>query len=329
MDIEAYTVPLHALIALASRHERAITAAWITKYQRLGLLPQDKKPGMGRGRGKPGHYTERLAHQIVPLIQALKLRGKNLGAVGWDLWWFGWHADVRYWRDPLLRQAKIFDEVRSKLTPIGDDDDRPFELLRDVGERLHSTRSKSGVIGAAKRHGSSGATELISLVMGVFMGTYMPFREYAHSTDNHEREESQGLLAKSLTIPISDTDIPKDNSHLPISVEALDGMFSTISGQFSINVSDFISQLSEREIIEARNQIALIMNVIGTVEGQRLTNKQKSIGAKAIYLAHTDKKQQLAYLIGWLVLRRDQQFKNATDQFVKTLKQQIGIPEAS
>ncbi len=282
---------------------------------------------MGRGKGKPGHYTDRLAHQMVPLIQALKLRGKNLDAVGWDLWWFGWHADVRYWRESLLRQAKLFDEVRSKLTPIGEDDDRPFELLRNVGEWLHATRSKTGVIGAAKRHGDSGPTDLISLVMGVFMGTYMPFKEYAHSTDNHEQEESQGLLAKSLTIPINDADIPNDNSHLPISVEALDGMFSTISGQFDINIFDFICQLPEREIIEARNQIVLIMNVIGTAEGQRLSNKQKSIGAKAIFWAHGDQKQQLAYLIGWLVLRREQKFKSTTDQFVENLRRQIGISE--
>src|SRR5277367_2990389 len=122
MNIEAYTVSLAELIALAARHKRNVTRPWITKYERYGLLPPQNKPGLGKGKGKPSHYTPALARQFVPLIQALKLRGKNLPAVGWDLWWYGWYAAPRYWREPLVKKAKWWDAVILRLTPTHEND---------------------------------------------------------------------------------------------------------------------------------------------------------------------------------------------------------------
>jgi hypothetical protein len=325
MDRDAYTVSMDTLIALADRHGRKITPAWITKYQRRGLLPPQKKPGLGRAKGKPSHYTPELAHQLVPLIFALELHGKNLAAAGWGLWWQGWHVDARYWWEPLLREAGVFNEALSMLTPTDDDDDRPDQLLQDIGDQLRNHRSRERLIGAAKRYGGSGITDLLSLVSSVFVGNYMPLKENACFPDNYEQAESQKLLAKTFGLPVLDTDIPKDNTHFPVSIEALDEMFSDISGQFQIDFEGFIRDLPEPVIVEARNQIALLVDVVGRIEKQNQEKNGRSAGAKVILWAHQNQKQQLAYLIGWLVLRQNCHFRNLTDAFAANLRNQIGI----
>jgi hypothetical protein len=328
MEAVAYTVALSDIVALANRHGRKVTRAWIAKYVRAGLLPPQKKPGLGRAGGKPGNYTCALAKQMIPLIQALKLRGKNLPAVGWDLWWYGWHTNSHYWREPLLSTAKTFDEVRSKLTPTDDEDDGPYELLRSMGEQLASIRSTNPLIGAAKRYGESGVTDLLSLVLGVFTGNYIPLADYAHSDDSHEKIENERLLAKALSLPITDADIPGGDSHFPISIEAMDSKFLEISGQFQVGIENFIRSLPEREIIKARNQICLIMMVVAQIEAQGQKQNHHSAGAKAILWANRSQKQQMAHLIGWLVLRKSPEFSDSADAFEKVLRHQIGFQES-
>ncbi len=325
MEAGAYITPLDTLVDLAARHDQKITRVWITKYQRLGLLPPQTKPGLGRAKGRPSRYTPELAHQLVPLIHALKLHGKNLAAVGWSLWWQGWYVDDRYWWKPMLREAGVFNEACSMLTPIDDNDDRPDQLLQDIGDQLRNHRSYERLIGAAKRYGGSGITDLLSSALSVFVGNYVPIKEQTYSSDNYEQAESQKLLAKTFGLPILDTDIPKDYTHFPVSIEALDEMFSDISGQFQIDFEGFIRNLPKPEIVGARNQIALLMEVVGRIEKQNQEKNGRSAGAKVILWAHKNQKQQLVYLIGWLILRRNHHFRNQADAFDTSLRNQIGI----
>src|SRR6185437_5861734 len=115
MNTDVYVVTLDELKALSAPFERKISRQWVSKYSRLGLLPSHNPPGLGPARGRQNHYSQALAHQLVPLLQAQKRHGKNLAAVGWDLWWHGHFAARVYWRDALAKAAEEWDQARAAV----------------------------------------------------------------------------------------------------------------------------------------------------------------------------------------------------------------------
>ena len=174
------------------------------------------------GKGKPSHYTPALAQQVVPLIQALTLRGKNLQAAGWDCRrTAGTPTPATGENRSIAKQRSSMILSRPSHPPAMTMTDR-LSCFRNVGEQLQSSRSSHPIVGAAKRTDENGVITLLSLVLTVFQGTYIPIKEYAHSADNFEQEKNRKILAKTFSIPVFDADIPKNNSHFSVSVEALE-----------------------------------------------------------------------------------------------------------
>jgi hypothetical protein len=325
METVTYNVSLEDLNALAAPQQRKITRQWVSKYVRLGLMPEQHAPGLGRGKGRQNLYSQSLARQLVPLIQALNVHGKNLGAVGWDLWWYGWYAAPRYWRKRLLEEAKRWDDVRSRLTPKHVDDDGPAELIREIGEQLESNRSRWPMIGSVQRHNKGEMVDFLSILLGVFSGTYMPLSDYDHSTDSFERKKTERLLSKPFDVPIKDADIPMDGTHFPISVEALDLKFQEMSGIGNVNMEDFICSLPDEEVNSARQQMALIMTAVSAAESHTQQQYMRSSGTKAILWANRDQNLQASHLMGWLILLRNPIFKEISATYCAALKEQLGI----
>ena len=332
MEIDAYPVSLAELNVLAARYRRKIVRPWVAKYVRLGLLPPQNKPGLGKGKGKPSHYTQALANQLVPLIQAIRLRGKNLNAVGWDLWWYGWYAEPHYWREFLFQSAKSLDLARIALTPKHDEDDHPFQIIREIGNQLEAQRSPNPMIGSAQRHHKGEIGDLLSLVMGVFTGTYSGLEEYSHSTDNHERQKNEKLLSGTFRIPIRDAEIRTDGTHFAVSVNALNEAFKEMSGQFNLKIEDFIRSLSDEEINTARRELAYILWSVGAAQTAIQQQYRRWAGTKALFWATRNQKQQAAFLIGWLIRSRDAAFKEKSSTLFQTLTRKPGnqgaVPDA-
>ena len=69
------------------------------------------------------------------------------------------------------------------------------------------------------------------------------------------------------------------------------------------------------------------MDVVSHTEARSQIHNRRSAGAKAIFWANRNQKDQAAHLIGWLILRRDAQFKMDVDNFVGDLRRKIGFPE--
>jgi hypothetical protein len=323
MDSEGYTVSLAQLVALGARHKRRITRPWVAKYVRRGFLPPQPKPGLGPARGRVGNYTPALAHQLVPLIQALKLHGKNLDATGWDLWWYGWYVAPHCWRELLLQRARQWDAAAAKLKPKDDEDDAPFHLIHGVGEHLEKNRSPHRLLGSAQRSGAGGPAALLSLALSVFTGNYKPLEEHDHSADSFERQESEKVLSRTLGIPVRDAEISTDGTHFPVSVESLDKMFGEMSGQFASNVEEFISSLPDDEINPARRELALVLSLVSATESAIQQQYKRSAGAKALFWANRDQKLQAAHLIGWLFLRRNPAFKAQCGDLFEILRKQL------
>lgn len=181
------------------------------------------------------------------------------------------------------------------------------------------------MIGSVQRHNKGEMVDFLSILLGVFSGNYMPLSDYDHSTERFERKKTERLLSKPFDIPIKDADIPLDDTHFPISVEALDLKFREMSGIGNVNMGDFIRSLPDEEINSARQQMALIMATVSAVEAYTQRQYMRSSGTKAILWANRDQNLQASHLMGWLILRRDPTFKEISATYCATLEKQLGI----
>ena len=109
-------VSLEEVKAAARAHGWEIERQWIAKYAGKGLLPKlPGAPGKGRGLGRLARYTQETPRRVAVLIELLEKHGKNLDAVGWDLWFGGYEVAEKYWRPKLMEIAEKWDEVRDSV----------------------------------------------------------------------------------------------------------------------------------------------------------------------------------------------------------------------
>ena len=179
MNTDFYVVRFDELKALAASHGCTISRQWVSKYSRLGLLPPHNPPGLGHGKGRQDLYSRALADQLVPLIHMLKRHGKNLDAVGWDLWWHGYFAAPKYWRAPLEKAAAIWDSARAALSSSEESEDETDRRIEEISAELSESKDAGRLIGAVKRHAPDEVPSLLAILISVLNGSYVPLSDVA------------------------------------------------------------------------------------------------------------------------------------------------------
>lgn len=321
MKTDDYVITLEALQELAADCGSTITRQWLAKYGRLGLLPEQHVPGLGQGKGRRGLYSIGLARQLIPLIQALDTHGKNLNAVGWQLWWQGYSIAPRYWRDRLTEIATTWKNIKARFPDSETAEAEGDELLQKMAAQLNQRKDAGRLIGAVKRHDPGQLPDMLAIMSNIVNGSFMPLN--SNSQDEYDRDRLQKLFAKSFSIPVSQQDIPNDNSHFPISVPDLDEMLVKIARFSDIDMGEFLAGTSDSEIETARNEIAPFLNFTAFLEQSSQKNLGKTMGAKALAWSNASPKGQAAILLGWLLVRRDPVMQEKINALNKIISHQI------
>lgn len=296
---------LDDLVSLAAQHGYRINRQWLSKYARIGLLPPRPAPrGLGRGKGRGGAYSPDTARQLVALLQLLKMHGKNLSKIGWVLWVNGFDVHQRYWRDPLIDAASKWETAKQFLIASNNGYGlHSEEMAEQIYNKLQNSRPTNPIFGNARRHLGSEFKEFFELINSVIAGAYVEVDATTH--DAREMEISTNLLSKSLSIPKSFSDFPKGEIHFPIDVPQIDNQFTNFNELASINMSEFLAELDDAEIITARNEIFPIIGTVVNIEQFWQQQFGKSLGIKSLVWSVQNTIGQVTLLLGWLALRQD------------------------
>jgi hypothetical protein len=327
MNTIDYVVTLDALAELAAPFNVKLTRQWVTKYVRLGLLPPQHNPGLGQGKGRRGLYSKALAQQLVPLITAIKQHGKQLDAVGWHLWWYGYYADPKYWHDRLIQTAATWSQVKSSFPNTEASEASNDELIRSVSDELTQRKNAGPLFGAVKRHAADQLQDMFALLMDVLNGSHVPLN--SNSQDEYEKDRLEKLFSKTFAIPVTPTEIPEGATHFPTSVIDLDGMLQQVSQFADTNIVSFIASLPAADIHAARAELAPFMFGIAAIEQATVSQTGKSAGARPILWLNKNAERQAAMLVGWLVMRRDPFKRENMAKLSQLIIQQIELTKAA
>jgi hypothetical protein len=323
MNTDIYAVTLDELKGLAAPiDKRKISRQWVSKYARLGLLPPHRPPGLGPGRGRQDLYSQALANQLVPLILALQRHGKNLDAVGWELWWHGHFAAPIYWRDRLLKAAAIWDRTRAAVSASEEREEETDRLIQETSEELRERKDAGRLIGAVKRHAPDALSSFLAIGFSVLNSSYVPFYVGAEP-DEDGVDPNENLFSKTLSIPINAPDNSEAQNKFPTDVTALDQRLHNLSQIINVGIADFVSSQGESEIQLARNELALFMGAVSAIEQLNQEKSGQSLGAKPILWSNQTQDGQANMLIGWLFVRRDPTMQKAITELNAQIIEQI------
>ena len=293
-----------------------IDRRWIAKYVRIGLLPpQPVAPGLGRGLGRQAIYTHRTPRQVQALVAFLQKRGKNLDAVGWDLWFAGHQVAEKFWRPKLLEISELWQNTLSELGPILDrvperDDDA---ILNGFAEAIRQRRAGQ-FLGTAKRHLRKDLLELLDVIFAIAVGDYIsPSRS---DQDGAERRRTSEMLSKGLGIPGDASDVPK--GRLQIHAEALIDQFDQLTELAELSITATIADLIELEIHEGRHELAVILHCFTPIE-QNARSQGGSFGATLLLGLASTPKEQAGLLVAWLMQRQQGEFRAWAQALVEQL----------
>lgn len=323
MNTTTYDISIDDLAALAAPHGVVVNRQWVSKYIRLGLIPHERDvPGLGQGQGRRAFYSRVVARQIVPLVQALNAYGKNLGAVGWALWWQGHYSEPRYWRDVLKREAVTWEKVKSEFSASNELGDTSQEKLGELTLQLETRRDLGPLVGAIKRHAPGSISSVMEIFLSVMNGTFAPLD--AGSDDPYQIEIARKAFGKSFSIPVTEVDAPE--LHFPIDVQALSGQLEVMAKLFTRDLKAFLDQKSDTDVCKARDEMSIFMVGISSLERFAQEHRGHSLGAKIIEWGNQSQNSQISWLLGWLVMRENpvlQQNIEGLNEIIKTQSQLI------
>ena len=180
MNTDLYEVSFDELRTLAAPLGRKISRQWLSKYARLGLLLPHNPPGLGPGKGRHDLYSRALAQQLVPLIQALERHGKNLDAVGWDLFWHGYFAAPKYWRAPIEKAAASWGGARAALPSSEGSEAETDRRIEEISAELSESKDAGQLIGSVKRHAPDELATFLLIPTTVLNNSYTPLSASSH-----------------------------------------------------------------------------------------------------------------------------------------------------
>jgi hypothetical protein len=317
-----YAVTFYTLRELAAPFGVSISRQWVSKYIRKGLLPPQQSPGLGRGKGRLSLYTIGLSQQLPSLLRALDKHGKNLNAVGWELWWLGYYVAPKYWSPRLSAVAIQFNRVRALALSYQAGDHNAEALLQQIKCELRTKKDAGKLIGSVKRHAPDQLEDFLAIVLSVISGDYIPLSESSY--DQYEMDRLTKLFGGSLSIPAKDSDILVDNRHFSASVEGLDGQLAIMAGLLSVDCEKAVSEMSDQEIAAARQELAIFLFGISAVERGNMNAYGETSGAKSIVWLNASATSQAIVLVGWLLRRTPKLIKNIS-QINKAIVDQIEL----
>ena len=84
------------------------------KWRERGIFqPTDKRPGLGRGRGRAALFYPEITVEQVRQIAIWRKQNLDLDEIGWRIWLAGYEVEQRCWFDVFKFMARQFDKCAS------------------------------------------------------------------------------------------------------------------------------------------------------------------------------------------------------------------------
>jgi hypothetical protein len=230
----------------------------LRRFYRAGLL---QRPTQLHPAGEPGSktsYPDGTANQLLAICKKRK-EYRSFHRVGWLLWWDDFNVDRKYWRRRLEIDAAWYDiespKIAKAIYPHSDDEiaDRAFRLfqkLRNATTRINRALFRQ----VRKRVRDSDWDTFMAMLFAIQTGRFEELRRSQNSIDSAEFDRDTSILRRGLGFHHRASRVQYANIDEPLAA-----LSKTLKG---LRLSDVLAETSDRELIEARDEIRGIFAIV-------------------------------------------------------------------
>jgi hypothetical protein len=268
--------------------------------------------GLGRGRGTVSRYPPGSTARLVRVAQ-IHAGEHRLSYTAWRLWWDDGGEMPPPARELLTQLADRLDTERDRLAGLlaGEDAGDPAAVaaIDEFYEHAENARF-TGVLGQARRNiGRERFASVLRVLAEVGAGRFTGYSEATPGGDGAE-VGTEALVERALELDRARTDRLAGGS--PWLPESSEGSFVELSRVFASRSVRAAASAPSTDLDQARLELQSLMAVIGTVAPlfERLFGRAAfGFGLIARTLADPTPRSQAFMLLGWIVLREDEAFR--------------------
>lgn len=291
-----------------------ITAEVLARHHRRGLVPKPQTRPLRSGRGTESVYPLGTANQLVALERLVKKFGCDYDLIGCLLWEEGYPVDERYWRGPIEKMNNVYCATKDRFTDRDGGIYLADKAMAEI-ERIAKSRNKLAATGLIRRalHRELFVT-LLRAVMEVAIGAFVP--SGLRSEPDAEQEFAIGrMLGITPAKKKRKSMLVGDQSGVP----CFESMLQTISKKISKLNSTYVSKLQDTEIIDARNEVTMLLNVFCAVEQvQRVAygRSHPALHLLAEIVGDANVGLRACIILLWTVVRKIPAVKHGAKSFI-------------
>lgn len=301
-----------------------ITTKQLADWHRAELLPQPTR--QYNGRGSVSLYPEAAATYAIAIADLLK-RHRSLDWVGWTLWNGGFEVPERYWRTPL---KEAFERLRSPAKAINklvDSDDD--EKLDAASRTLFQTKGAPSVFKHIRKNvGRKNFGLFLLMAMSLVRGQFIELA-IDENLDDPERREAANILDRGMGLVSARTDYI-DGGEPWLSGDVSDVLREMAPALTSLRDSTFFVQLDPNDIIEAREELFHLRNIILEIHARNLKafGDRNAFGLQLLTMILSRKNLQweTGFFAVWLTARTHEPLKNNTRAWIERQFRLIDAP---
>jgi hypothetical protein len=309
------------LISCAKSAGYSVSADQIAEWLRLKLLPGGSRSGRGRGAGRgPRQFPEGTQEQLVALC-SIHQTNRDLGEVGWRLWWKGWDVPDQFWRPELLAAAERFDHaiplIRRCL--LKGNSAELSDLAFEVATYFKTVRTKNKLHRNTRKRLSQGNVEsFLKFIFRLSIG--IPALPETSQVDDSEDQKDERILVTGLGLHRAHIDrLPSGERTLTGSVrQPLDHLAQALRFPGAMVV---ISSASTELVVEARDELRSVLRILATTGEILEANYGKhAFGLGTARLLDKQQPEDLALLLViWVSVGKESQLRIDARRFLAQL----------
>lgn len=237
------------LVDIADESGFGITKTQLSGWHRAGLFPKPRRPGRGRGVGRPSLYPAGSDRQLLALCRA-KAEHRYYAEIAWRLWWQGYRVRFAYIRTRLSRVAASIDKNASEARAYLEEEAKLDQLLREAPEAV-----LSGTLARARRRvGKQNFDTFIFFMLQIASGNFAGFQNGLAAEAVKGELTPEQIFEKAFAADRARTDTLADAE--PWLVEGMTPTLIMLSSLISAQRLAEVARRSTVKQIEAERELA-------------------------------------------------------------------------
>jgi hypothetical protein len=304
--------PASVVLAWVRALGHQISDDQLADSHRRGLIPRPRQVGLGQGKGTASLYPKGTTVQVLALLAAKQIAGRDPERAGWILWNNSYPVDEYLWRDPFREASESLVKVSREVFEFVDAEDTSAppivsEAAIDQIEHISSCRNESAMFGPIRRSlGRKKSKIALRNLIEVFGGIF----ESSGVLQNYDGSAAYELRKIFDKLIGDDEHRSKQNNKINFSIGGIefDDMLIKISDALAkLRGLSIIDTYSDTELFQARNELNALVVALA-LEAKASESKGNDISRALRLLSLLAKnitvKEHASLILLWLVARR-------------------------